>query len=117
MSIDLQGWYIKTSDSVRFRTAAHKLEVMGANHDWGYKAVGHTDENGKFVADVVYHDGSGPQWYSADRTHTFMEQVQCVIDRCREWAEVRDLEEFWRRAADLQYKALELDKPIRSEWW
>lgn len=115
MSIDLQGWYIKTSANINSLSAKHHLEVIGANHSWNYRTVGHRDGNGNFVAGHVYHDGVGPQFGSADLTHTFEEQVELVIlnygSKCTEV-----VDHFRHQAEQLRLLATQLDKPIKSDW-
>ena len=109
MSIDLKGWYIKTSKNIRYMTAKYSLEVIGANHCWEYRS---STING---VTTVHRDGSGPVWYTADKTHTFEEQLQLVIDNyCGDDTEVPEW--FIAEAEALLQKSIELNKPIVSEW-
>jgi hypothetical protein len=119
MSIDLQGWYIKTSNNTTYQNARFKLPVIGANHSWGYKAIGYTDPvTKKFVATKVIHDGVGPQYGTADKTHTFFEQVELVIKNYGDEPELQDvIDNFRRKARELKDHSIIQGKPIISEWW
>ena len=131
MSIDLEGWYLqkrsgkKKDGSQRwsgdFYSASQRLDVIGANHDWGYSACGYKDENDNFVATQVFHDGTGPQWYNADETHTFMEQVELVIKNyLRGYEDNQDLIEvtnhFREEAKEFEKLSKETGRPIKSYW-
>ena len=98
MSIDLQGWYIQTSRNINYLTAKYGLPIIGANHSW--------------------NSPNDPNCWSADKTHTFMEQVESVIKNYGDRPELQDvITNFRREAKELQELSIKLGKPIKSEWW
>ena len=104
MSTDLNGWYIATNKNTQYNTAKYSLEVLGANHSWsggGFDSPENIDK---------------PRWWNADTTHTFMEQVNLVVERCRSWAAEGSIEYFLYRAKELEEQSITLNKPIKSYW-